>query len=80
MEPFDQTNLDTFRLIILRRDGSEILLSPGDCGWSLPFVQARPRERIAPQLIAKLKEHLQMEVYCLFVPSFTTSYEGARLR
>ena len=80
MEPFDQTNLDTFRLIILRRDGSEILLSPGDCGWSLPFVQARPRERIAPQLIAKLKEHLQMEVYCLFVPSFTTSYEGAPLR
>ena len=41
MEPFDQTNLDTFRLIILRRDGSEILLSPGDCGWSLPSVQAR---------------------------------------
>lgn len=77
MEPLDQSDLDTFRLIILRRDGSEILLSTSGSGWSLPSVHARPRERIAPQLIAKVKEDLGMDAYCLFAPGFTATYEGA---
>ena len=79
MEPLDQADLDTFRLIILRRDGSEILLSTSGSGWSLPTIHARPRERIAPQLIAKVKEDLGMDAYCLFAPGFTTTYEGAPL-
>ncbi len=75
MKPPDQPDRDTFRLIILRRDGSEMLLLPSEPGWSLPRAQARLRERIAPQLIAGVKEHLGIETYCLFVPGFTAPYE-----
>jgi len=71
MKPLDQANLDTFRLIIVRRNGSEILLSSSDSGWSLPSVQVLPRERLAHQLIAELNKQLGMPAYCLFVPSFT---------
>jgi len=76
MKLLDQSDLETFRLIILRRGGSEILLSSGDSGWSLSSVHVRRQERIAPQLIARVKEHLRMDAYCLFAPGFTTT-DGA---
>ncbi len=71
MKPLDQADRDTFRLIIVRRNGSEILLSSSESGWSLPRVQVLPRERLAHQLIAELNKQLGMPAYCLFVPSFT---------
>lgn len=68
MKPLEQADRDTFRLIIVRRNGSEVLLSSNDSGWSLPRVQILPRERIAHQLTAELNKHLGMQAYCLFVP------------
>jgi hypothetical protein len=79
MKQLDQADRDTFRLVIVRRKGSEILLSSSDCAWSLPCLQIVPRERIAPQLTAELKEQFGMQSYCLFVPSFAPS-EGSTTR
>src|SRR5580704_17357013 len=71
MKPLDQSDTNTFRLIIVRRNGSEILFTSGESGWTLPCVQAFPRETLAPQLTAALNEQLGMQAYCLFLPSFT---------
>ncbi|MGB2623998.1 MAG: phosphotransferase [Candidatus Acidiferrum sp.] len=71
MKSLNRTDRDTFSLIIVRRNGSEILLSSGESGWSLPSVQILPRQRLAPQLMAELNTQLGIQAYCLFVPSFT---------
>ena len=71
MKPPDQADRDTFRLIIVRRNGSEIFLSSRESGWTLPCVQALQRERIPHQLTSALNEQLGMQAYCLFLPSFT---------
>ena len=71
MKPLDQSEAATFRLIITRRNGSEILFSSCESGWTLPRVQAFPRQRIAWQLTEGLKEQLGLPAYCLFLRSFT---------
>jgi hypothetical protein len=71
MKPLDQSEANTFRLIITRRNGSEILFSSCESGWTLPRVHAFPRQRIAWQLTAGLKEQLGLQAYCLFLPNFT---------
>jgi hypothetical protein len=71
MEPLDQSEANTFRLIITRRNGSEILFSSCESGWTLPRVQAFPRQRIAWQLTEGLEEQLGQQAYCLFLPNFT---------
>jgi hypothetical protein len=73
MKPLDQSDTNTFRLIIVRRNGSEILFASGKSDWTLPCVQVSPRERLAQQLTAALNEQLGMQAYCLFLPSFTAS-------
>ena len=71
MKPPDQSEAATFRLIIVRRNGSEILFSSRESGWTLPRAQAFPRQRIAWQLREELKEQLGLPTYCLFLRSFT---------
>lgn len=78
MKPLDQVDRNTFRLIIVRRKGSEILLSSSESGWSLPSVQILPRERMAHQLTAALNKLLGMQAYCLFVPTLATPNQNAR--
>jgi hypothetical protein len=72
MKPTDQADLQTYRLIVLRRDGSEILVSSSGSGRSLPCVQVSPRKRIAQQLVTELSGEWGLQAYCLFVPSFLT--------
>jgi Phosphotransferase enzyme family len=67
MTPFEQPDLKTFRLIVLRRDGSEILLTSSEAGWSLPCVSALPRKRIADELVTELNELWGLNLYCLFI-------------
>ena len=69
MNSTEQTDSQTYRLIVLRRDGSEILLTSSGPGWSLPCAQALPRKRIAQQLVTELNGELGLQAYCLFLPS-----------
>src|SRR5229473_5326259 len=64
---------DSYRLIVTRRNGSEILLSQDGSGWTLPRVAIRPRQRVAEQLVSELNRELGVETYCLFVPNAPTS-------
>lgn len=59
----------TYRLIVTRRDASEVLLLPMGAGWALPQVEIHPHKRLAEQLTAEAKRAWGLETYCLFVPS-----------
>ena len=64
---------DSYRLIVTRRNASEILLLPNGSGWALPQVEIRPQQRVAEQLTAEVSRTLGLESYCLFVPNPRTS-------
>ena len=64
---------ETYRLIVTRRDASEVLLLPNGSGWTIPRVEVHPQERLAEQLTAELKRTWKLEGYCLFVPRIRTS-------
>src|SRR5260370_33788391 len=64
---------DSYRLIVTRRNASEILLSQDGSGWTLPRVAIRPRQRLAEQLVSGVNEKWGLETYCLFVPNPTSS-------
>ncbi|MFZ0523539.1 MAG: phosphotransferase [Candidatus Acidiferrales bacterium] len=57
----------TYRLIVTRRQASEILLLADPSAWSLPRVEVHPRHRLAEQLTQECARVWGIEVYCLFV-------------
>ena len=60
---------DICRMLIERRNGSEILLIATGHGLSLPAVEIPRWERVAPHVINALKEIWNVEAYCLFSPA-----------
>jgi len=58
---------DSYRLIVTRRNASEILFSEHGSGWTLPRVSIRPRQRVAEQLVSQVSGEWGLETYCLFV-------------
>jgi hypothetical protein len=70
---------DAYRLIIIRRDANEILLSPKGAGWTLPRVEIRKQQRIAEQLTTEVRKGLGLESYCLFLASSGPSGPTAKL-
>jgi len=72
MKVTEQADLQSYRLIVLRRDGSELLLASSGSGWSLPSVQISPRKRVAQQLVTELNGAWGLQAYCLFLPSLIT--------
>jgi Phosphotransferase enzyme family len=71
MPPIDQTEREIFRLIIVRRNGSEILVSSMESRFALPSVEVFAHERHALQLTTKVRHNTGMKVYCLFLPQIT---------
>jgi len=67
---------DRYRLIVTRRNASEILLSQDGPGWTLPSVVVRPRQRVAEQLVSEVSGKWGLETYCLFVPNLRTSVQN----
>ena len=59
---------DTYRLIITRRNASEVLLVPTAGAWILPRVEIERHQRVAEQLTAEAFRAWRIETYCLFVP------------
>lgn len=58
---------DTYRLIITRRNASEVLLVPTAGPWILPRVEIERHQRTAEQLTAEAWRAWRIETYCLFV-------------
>jgi hypothetical protein len=67
---------DIYRLIVTRRDASEILLVRCESTWSLPSVEIQRGRRIAEQLTTELYAQYGCRGYCLFLP--TSAGEPAR--
>jgi Phosphotransferase enzyme family len=74
-----QDDLDTYRLIITRRDGSELLCLPDGPYHSLPSVDIARWQRVAQPIRDALKAHLQLDAYSLFTcPSESPRSESSR--
>ena len=72
MESLRETG-DRYRLIVTRRNASEILLLPSGTGWALPQVEIHPQQRIVEQLTTSVCKAWGIEAYCLFVPASLNS-------
>jgi len=66
-------NCESYRLVVTRRNASEILLWPNGSGWALPRVEIRRQQRVAEQLTSEVSRRWGLQAYCLFVPSHPTS-------
>lgn len=64
-------NVNTFRLVITRRNGSEILLLPRGNGWVLPQAAIHRHQRVAEQLTEAVRKAWKLETYCLLIPGPT---------
>lgn len=73
MKSFEQIDQGGFRLMITRRDASEILTLRDGNGWSLPTVEILPRGRVAEQLTAKVDLHWKFKTYLLFISRFASA-------
>ncbi|HEV2615166.1 MAG TPA: phosphotransferase [Candidatus Acidoferrales bacterium] len=60
---------DRYRLIVTRRNASEILLLPEGSGWALPRAAIHRQQRIAEQLTNEVRRAWGLAAYCLFVPN-----------
>lgn len=60
-----QTNKETYRLIVTRRNASEILLRPHGSAWRLPSVEIPQSRRVAEELTAELYAQWACRAYCL---------------
>jgi len=72
--PRAETN--TYRLIVTRRNASEILLLANDSGWALPQVQIHPNQRLAEQLTGEVNRAWRVDVCCLLIPNLPTCRQG----
>jgi Ser/Thr protein kinase RdoA (MazF antagonist) len=64
---------DTYRLLIARRNASDLLLIADRHGFSLPSVEIPRRERIPPRVTEAVKNLWGFEAVCLFTPASTSS-------
>src|ERR1700674_4709471 len=60
---------DSYRLVVTRRNASEILLLQNGSGWVLPRVEIQQQQRVAEQLASEVGRGWGFEAYCLFVPT-----------
>ena len=67
MDQAQNAGHDSYRLIVTRRNASEVLLLTEGSAWSLPSVEIHPRQRIAAQLGTELDAQCGCQGYCLFV-------------
>jgi Phosphotransferase enzyme family len=67
----------TYRLIITRRNASEVLLLPSGSRWALPCVSVRPLRRLANELNSATARTWNLETYCLLPRARTGSDTNA---
>jgi len=58
---------NTYRLIVTRRNASEILLLPNGSGRAIPHVEIHPHQRLAEQLTGEASRAWGVEGHCLLI-------------
>jgi hypothetical protein len=72
---------DPYRILLLRNDGSELLVASERPPFTLPSVEIPRWDRVAENLTAAVRERHQLSALCLFAPELPiTSTDAARLR
>ncbi|MGC2367771.1 MAG: phosphotransferase [Candidatus Sulfotelmatobacter sp.] len=66
MDSQEQSERETCRVIVLGRDGTEVLLKTGEPGFAFPAVEIPRWERLAENLTAAVKEDWGCDAICLF--------------
>ncbi len=72
MESANETAI-AYRLIVTRRNASEILLIPNGTAWVLPRVEIHPKRRLAEELTEKISSAWGVDAYCLLIPKLLNS-------
>ncbi len=80
MAPAEQNESETYRVIILGRNGTEVLLVPDGDRFALPSVEIPRSQRVAEDLTAAIKTDLGEEVICLCDLDASTATNGKGIR
>lgn len=70
---------DVYRILLLRKEGSELLVSGDRPPFALPQVEIRAWQRVAEQLTAALRTRYGINSICLFAPDADLSNLEHRL-
>ena len=73
MDGTNKSGQDTYRLLITRRNTSEILVVANGPGWSLPRTQIPSNQRPAEHLTAAIRKSFELDTCCLFLPHTPSS-------
>jgi hypothetical protein len=67
---------ETFRLVILDREGTKVLTVPSVDGFVLPSVVIPRWQRVAESLTAAVKTECGQEIICLYAPDIVFTLEN----
>lgn len=73
MESQEQSEHETCRVIVLGRDGTEVLLKIAEPGLAFPAVGIPRWERLAENLTAAVKRDWGCDAVCLFTPNHSSA-------
>ncbi len=75
-----QNECETYRVIVLGKNGTEVLLSPNGDRFALPSVNIPRWQRVAENLTAAVMTDWGEEVVCLFEPDASASTNATQIR
>lgn len=76
----EQTECETYRVVVLGQSGTEVLVVPDGDRFALPSVNIPCWQRVAENLTAAVKTDWGEEVVCLFEPDASPGTNGAGTR
>ena len=72
----EQTECETYRVVVLGQSGTEVLVVPDGDRFALPSVNIPRWQRVAENLTTAVKTDWGQEVVCLFEPDASTSTDA----
>jgi hypothetical protein len=72
VESQEQSEREICRVIVLGRDGTEVLLRIAEPGFAFPAVEIPRSERLAEHLTAALRKDWGCDAVCLFTPNHSS--------
>jgi hypothetical protein len=73
LSPVEKNEYETYRVIVLGKNGTEVLLAPNGDRFALPSVNIPRWQRVAENLTAAVKKEWGEEVVCLAEPDASAS-------
>lgn len=76
----EQTECETYRVVVLGQSGTEVLVVPDGDRFALPSVNIPRWQRVAENLTAAVRTDWGEEVVCLFEPDASASTDATGIR